>query len=98
MTLALRARDSLRVVFRFGGLGRVRPGDASEYRAVGETGPARVVEIENPTDQFAGGEQPVDGFAVGRNHLRVGVDAQPAEGEGDPAGDRVGFEGRRVDG
>jgi hypothetical protein len=26
-------------------------------------------------------------------HLGVGVDAETAEGEGDPAGGRVGFEG-----
>src|SRR5258705_9625942 len=31
---------------------RVRPGDAPEYRAVGEAGPTRVVEIENPADQL----------------------------------------------
>src|SRR5712692_3263456 len=97
-SLGLRARDSLRLTFRFRGLGRVRPGDASEYRAVGEAGPPRVVEVENPADQFAGRVQARNRLAIGRHHLRAGIDAQPAEGEGDPAGDGVGLERRRVEG
>src|SRR5438552_13994673 len=96
--LALRPCDSLRLTLRFRGLCRVRPGDAAEYGAVGEAGSARVIEVEDSTHQFSRGIEARDRFSVGRHHLRFGVDAQPAEGEGDPAGDRVGLEGRRVDG
>src|SRR5437879_13881120 len=97
MTLALRACDSLRLAFRFRGPCRGRPRDAAEYRAIGEAGSARVVEVEDSTHQFSRGIEAGDRIAVGRHHLRFGVDAQPAEGEGDPAGDRVGLEGRRVE-
>src|SRR5437867_2943835 len=98
MTPALRTCDSLRPAFRLRGLCRVRPGDASEHRAVGEAGSARIVEVEDSADQFTGRVQARYRISVGGYHLRAGVDAQPAEGEGDPAGDGIGFEGRRVEG
>src|SRR5712671_4120095 len=64
----------------------------------GEAGSAGVVEVEDSAHQLSRGIEARYGIAVGGDHLRVGVDAQAAEGEGDPAGHRVGFEGRRVDG
>src|SRR6266849_2904109 len=97
MTLALSACDSLRLTFRFRGLCRVLSGDAAEYRAVGEAGSARVIEVEDSPGELPRREEARYRLAVGGNDLRVGVDAQPAKGEGDPAGDRVGLEGRRVE-
>src|SRR6266702_6706791 len=98
MTLALRACDSLRLTFRSRGLCRVRPGDASEHRAVGEAGSARIVQVEDSADQFAGRVQARYRISVGGYHLRAGVDAQPAEGGGDPAGDGRGVEAWRLEG
>src|SRR5436309_3329294 len=98
MTLALRACDSLRLTFRSCGLCRACSGDAPEDRPVGEAGSARVVEKEDSTYQLSRSIETRDRIAVGRHHLRFGVDAQPAEAEGDTAGDGVGLEGRGVEG
>src|SRR6266853_2531488 len=92
----LPARDSLRLTSRFRGLGRVRPGDAPEYRAVRQAGAAGVVEVENSADELSSRVQPRDGLSVSGHHLRVRIDAQPAETERDAAGYRVGLEGRGI--
>src|SRR5882762_2810009 len=69
-----------------------------EHCTVREAAASGVIEVENSADQLTGRVQPRNRLSVGRHYLRVGVDAQAAEAEGDPAGHRVGFEGRRVDG
>ena len=60
-------------------------GDLAEHRAVGESGAARVIEIEDTADQLACGIQAGNRFAVGRQYPRLGIDAQAPEGEGDAA-------------
>src|SRR5258708_39551544 len=87
----LPACVSLRLTFRFRCLGRVRPGDAPEYRAVRQAGAAGVVEVENSADELSSRVQPRDGLSVRGHHLRVRIDAQPAETERAPAGYRVGI-------
>src|SRR5882762_162171 len=69
-----------------------------EHCTVREAAASGVIEVENSADQLTGRVQPRNRVSVGRHHLRVRVDAQAAEVEGDPAGHRVGFEGWRVDG
>src|SRR5688500_6261783 len=74
-----------------------RTGDLAEHRAVGQAGAARVVEPEDAAHQLARSIEALDRLAVGIDHLRVGVDLQAPETEGDPAGDSVGLERRRVE-
>src|SRR5258706_249483 len=77
---------------------RARARDPAEPRAVGQPGPAGIVEPEDAADQLARGVETGNRLAVGRDHLRIRVDLQAAEAERDAAGHSVGFEGRRVDG
>src|SRR5262245_65516082 len=72
--------------------------DAAEHRARGQAGAAGIVEIEQSSDQFAGGIEAADRLVVGIEHFGVGGDAHAAEGEGKAAGHRVAFERRLVDG
>src|SRR5262249_17438455 len=72
-------------------------GEAPEDGARDEAGAARVVEVEDAADHLTGRVESLDLGRVVIEHLGVGVDAKPAEGEGDPASGRVGLEGRLVD-
>jgi hypothetical protein len=69
--------------------------DPAEHRPGHQAGAAGVVEIEEPADQLARGEQAGDRRAVGADHRRSVVDLQAAEGEGDAAGHGIGLERRR---
>src|SRR5205814_4613641 len=62
--------------------------DAPEDGAISEPGTAGIVEPEDAADELACGVEPPDRLAVGAQHLRIGVDLQSAEAEGDAAGDR----------
>src|SRR5690606_27664141 len=71
--------------------------DSSEYSPACEARPARIIEIENPSDEFARRMKASDGYAIRGQDPRVGVDAQSAERKGDAAGHRIGFERRGID-
>src|SRR5262249_30071767 len=73
------------------------PGDAAEHRACHQSGPARIIEVEQAADQLAGRIETADRLIVGIEDLAVGGDAQAPEGEGDAAGHRIGLVGRRVE-
>src|SRR6516165_688918 len=73
------------------------PGDLAENRAGYKAGTARVIEIEQPADQFAGGVEAGYRLLRGVEYSPVGVDAQAAKREGDAAGRAVGLEGRLFD-
>src|SRR5882672_10328060 len=74
-----------------------RAGEAAEDGARDEPGAARVIEVEDPADHLTGGVEPPDLGRIVIEHLGVPVDAETAEGEGDPAGGRVRLEGRLRD-
>src|SRR5258708_31553283 len=71
-------------------------GDLAEHRAGHQARAARIVEVEQAADQFAGGIEAADRLGVGVEHFAVGVDAKPAEGEGDAPGHGGAFTGRWV--
>src|SRR5687768_18017439 len=75
---------------------RARSCDPAEHRAVGQPGAAGVVEPEDAAHQLARSIEALDRLAVGIDHLRVGVDLQAAEAEGNPAGDGICLERRRI--
>src|SRR5271166_4196571 len=77
--------------------GRI-PGYAAEHRSRGQAGPAGVIEIEQPADQFSRRVQAADRPVVGVENFGFRGDAQSAEGESQAAGHRVAFERRRIDG
>ena len=80
---------------RFGG-GRSR--DAAEHRSRNESRPCRVVEVENPSDHFAGRIQPGDRIEVQVYDLRrLGNNSKSAEREGYAAGNGLSLEGRRIE-
>src|SRR5689334_17678750 len=59
-------------------------GDLAEHRARHEARAARIIEIEQPADQFAGRIQAGDRLLRDVEHAAVGVDPQAAERECDP--------------
>src|SRR5262245_43006091 len=48
-------------------------GDLAEHRTCAQTRAARIVEVEQTTDQLARGIEPTDRLVVGVEHLAVGV-------------------------
>src|SRR5260221_2613252 len=78
--------------------GGVFPCNPPEYSAVCQARAPGIVEPEDAAYQLAGGIQAGNRRAVRAHHLRVGIDLQAAERERDAAGDRIGLEGRRIEG
>src|SRR5690606_28161755 len=75
----------------------VPAGELAEYGPGREPGAARIVVIEDPAHELAGGIESLD--AVARLVLDLSalrIDLEAAEAEGDAAGDRIGFERRLV--
>ena len=73
---------------------RRRPGAATEDHAAAQSAAARIVVVEDAADQFARRVQPRNRAIAAVEDARGGVDAHAAEGEGDPAGDGEGQNGR----
>src|SRR6516225_3729039 len=71
-------------------------GNPAEHSARHKAGAARIVEIENATDELACGVQPRDGTAVSVNDASLGVNLQPAKRKSDAAGHGVSLERRCV--
>src|SRR6516164_4626396 len=72
--------------------------EPAEHRTRHQTGATRVIEIEQPTKQFAGCVQAANRQAVGVYDVAMVVDSKPAERESYSAGDCIGFEWRGVEG
>src|SRR5262245_48669548 len=66
-------------------------GTGGEPRATG------IVAVEEPTDHLAGGVEAADGCPGRVEHPGVPVNVDSAEGERDPAGDRVPVERRGIE-
>src|ERR1017187_300033 len=70
------------------------PGQAAEHRSTGQSGAARVVEVEEVSDELTGRLKAWDWLPVHVNHVCRRIDAETAEGEGYAAGHHVGLERR----
>src|SRR6516165_8407959 len=71
-------------------------GNPAEHSACHKASAARIVEIENATDELACSVQPRDGMAVSVNDASLGVNLQPAKRKSDAASHSVSLERRRV--
>ena len=91
-------RTSNRIGVRRSAPARGRAGDPPEHRAGHQAGAARIVEVEQAAHQLARRVQAGNRMAVGIDDAALGIDLEPAEREGHPAGHRVGLERRLIDG
>src|SRR5690606_5210207 len=64
-------------------------GDPAKNRTSGEPGSPWVVEVEDPSDEFATRVEAGDRLAVGVDHLCVGGDPQASKSESNSAGHRI---------
>src|SRR5215468_11730155 len=71
--------------------------DLAENRPSHQASAARIIEIEQSADQFAGSVKPSDGLAIGIDHATRRIDFQPPKGERNAAGHCVSLKWRLVD-
>jgi hypothetical protein len=67
--------------------------DASENRSRHQSGAARIVEIEQATDEFTGGIEARYRLHVSVQYLTLLIDAQTAESKSGPATNLIRMEG-----
>ena len=67
--------------------------DASENRSRHQSGAARIVEIEQATDEFTGGIEARYRLHVSVHYLTLLIDAQTAESKSGPATNLIRMEG-----
>src|SRR5205085_7779754 len=68
--------------------------DPSENRTGHQAGAARIIEIEQSADQFAGGEQARDRHIFNVEYMPRWINLQTTKGESNAAADRVAFKRR----
>src|SRR5215475_609231 len=66
------------------------PRDSPEHGAGHQSGAARIIEVEQPADEFARRKETGDRRILDVEHARRRIDLEATEGEGNSATDRVG--------
>src|SRR5262245_8192113 len=72
--------------------GRAASRDTPEHSPTHQASGAGIIEVEQTAEHFSGREQPRNHAMLRIQDLRFGRDLEAAEGEGDAAGHRIGFE------
>src|SRR5262245_6902509 len=82
----------------FDGVGtRLAPRDPPEHSPRHQSRTARIVEVEEPANEFARSVEARDRRILDVEHMRRRIDLQPAKRKRNPASNRIGFKWRLLD-